>query len=242
MALKNPSAHCFRKFKGLQLTFQVVSITSFLHSPSPGRSSQWDHLRGSARWRLDSAGGGQRATLAWDRPDLGFLDDDLFSMSWHTSRRPLLTDSLAQVFFLAGLRCAITWPRWAGGFLWRWDHCLQRPSIRASSSARHPMLSASCDDWWKAQRRRPHLYDGVLRRPGICSGRLYQHPNRGVALHRPSAYPSLSTAPAGKTPVSRKRQSAMSNLRATATIPIRRKRLPPLPKRSRNQTLRALSG
>jgi acetoin utilization deacetylase AcuC-like enzyme len=24
MALKNPSANCFRKFKGLQLTFQVV--------------------------------------------------------------------------------------------------------------------------------------------------------------------------------------------------------------------------
>ena len=26
MALKNPSANCFRKFKGLQLTFQVVSL------------------------------------------------------------------------------------------------------------------------------------------------------------------------------------------------------------------------
>ena len=25
MALKNPSVNCFRKFKGLQLTFQVVS-------------------------------------------------------------------------------------------------------------------------------------------------------------------------------------------------------------------------
>ena len=119
---------------------------------------------------------------------------------------------------------------------------LQRPSIRAGSHARHLILSASFDESRKAQRRRPHLYDGVLRRPGICSGRLHQHPDRGVTLHRQSAYPSLSTAPAGKTPVSRKRQSAMSNLRATATIPIRRKRLPPLPKRSRNQTLRALSG
>jgi hypothetical protein len=27
MALKNPSANCFRKFKGLQLTFQVVLQT-----------------------------------------------------------------------------------------------------------------------------------------------------------------------------------------------------------------------
>src|SRR5215510_1564692 len=71
-------------------------ITSFLNSPSPGRSSQWDHPPGSARWRLDGAGGGQRAALARDRPDLGFLDDDLFSMSWHTSRRLLLTNSLAQ--------------------------------------------------------------------------------------------------------------------------------------------------
>jgi hypothetical protein len=121
-------------------------------------------------------------------------------------------------------------------------HCLQRPSIRAGSPARHLILSASVDESRKAQRRRPHLYDGVLGRPGISSGRLHQHPDRGVTPHQPSPYTSLSTAPAGITPVSRKRQSAMSNLRATATMPIRRKRLPPLPKRSRNQQLRALSG
>jgi hypothetical protein len=34
----------------------------------------------------------------------------------------------------------------------------------------------------------------------------------------------------------------MSNLRATATMPIRLRRLPPPPNRSRNHTLRALSG
>src|SRR6266852_8736324 len=119
---------------------------------------------------------------------------------------------------------------------------LQRPSIRASAHARHPILYASFDARWTAQRRRPHLYDGVLRRPGIFTGRLHQHQSLSVTPHRPSVYPSLSTAPAGKTPVSRKRHSAMSNLRATATIPIRLKRLPPLPKRSRNHTLRALSG
>jgi hypothetical protein len=133
-------------------------------------------------------------------------------------------------------------PERSGGFLWRWDHRRQRPSIRAGSGARHPMLSASFDACWKAQRRRPHLYDGLLCRPGNCAGRLYQHQSLGVTLHCQSVYPSLSTAPAGKTPVSRKRHSAMSNLRATATIPIRRKRLPPPPKRSRNHTLRALSG
>jgi hypothetical protein len=119
---------------------------------------------------------------------------------------------------------------------------LQRPSIRAGSHPRHLILSASGDASRKAQRRRPHLNDGVLGRPGFFAGRLHQHPDRGVTPHQSSTYTSLSTAPAGITPVSRKRQSAMSNLRATATIPIRRKRLPPPPKRSRHQTLRALSG
>jgi hypothetical protein len=52
----------------------------------------------------------------------------------------------------------------------------------------------------------------------------------------------LSAAPSGKPPVSRQRHSAMSNFRATATIPMRRNRLPPPPQRSRNQQLRALSG
>ena len=38
MTLKNPSANCFRKFKGLQLTFQVVeeyleSKAIVLHMP-----------------------------------------------------------------------------------------------------------------------------------------------------------------------------------------------------------------
>src|SRR5919199_1957091 len=114
-------------------------------------------------------------------------------------------------------------------------------SVRALTP-RHLMLSASVDASRKTPRRRPHLYDGVLRRPGISSGRLHQHPDRGMTPHQPSTYTSLSTAPVGITPVSRKRQSAMSNLRATATIPIRLQRFPPLPKRSRNQTLRALSG
>ena len=108
---------------------------------------------------------------------------------------------------------------------------LQRPSIRAGFNARHPMLSAPFNDSWKAPRRRPHLYDGVLRTPGNATGRLHQHQGRGVTQHRNTAYASLSTAPSGTTPVSRKRQSAMSNLRATATIPIRRKRVPPPPKR-----------
>jgi hypothetical protein len=67
---------------------------------------------------------------------------------------------------------------------------LQRPSLRAGAHTRHPMLSASCDESWKAQRRRPHLYDGVLRRPGHAPGRLHQPPDRGVTPHQPSVYPS----------------------------------------------------
>jgi len=82
-------------------------------------------------------------------------------------------------------------PERSGGFLWRWDHRLQRPSLRAGLGARHPMLSASFDDCWQAQRRRPHLYDGVRRRPGIFSGRLHPPSDRGVTLHRHS----VSAAP-----------------------------------------------
>jgi hypothetical protein len=121
-------------------------------------------------------------------------------------------------------------------------HRLQRPSIRAGSHTRHPMLSASFDDSWKAWRRRPHLYDGFFAEPGNSTGRLHQHHGLGMTQHRRTAYAFFSSAPSGTTPVLRKRHSAMSNFRATATIPIRLKRAPPLPKRARNQTLRALAG
>jgi hypothetical protein len=47
---------------------------------------------------------------------------------------------------------------------------LQRPSLRAGSNARHPMLSASFDDTWKACRRRPHLSDGYFAGPGKNTG------------------------------------------------------------------------
>ena len=74
---------------------------------------------------------------------------------------------------------------------------LQRPSIRAGANTRHPMLYASFDESRKAQRRRPHLDDGVLRRPGNAPGRLHQHPDRGVTPHQPSVDTSVSPAPAG---------------------------------------------
>jgi hypothetical protein len=65
---------------------------------------------------------------------------------------------------------------------------------------------------------------------------------RSLTQPRNTAYTSFRTAPSGKTPLLRKRHSAMSNFRATATIPMRLRRFPPPPKRSRNQQLKALSG
>src|SRR2546421_612567 len=56
-------------------------------------------------------------------------------------------------------------PDGCGGFLSRWDPRLPRPALRAGSPTRHLMLSASVDESRQAQRRRPHLNDGVLGRP-----------------------------------------------------------------------------
>src|SRR5262249_11453798 len=47
MSLKNPSANCFRKFKRLQLTFQVVQLTS---KATPLRRT-WIPKRGSPEKR-----------------------------------------------------------------------------------------------------------------------------------------------------------------------------------------------
>ena len=108
--------------------------------------------------------------------------------------------------------------------------CRQRPSIRAGSHARHPILSASFDESRKACGRRPHLSDGFCTLwPGNVTGRLHQHQDPGVTQHRNTAYASFEFRPLRYYPgLSRKRHSAMSNLRATATIPRRLKRLPPL--------------
>jgi hypothetical protein len=216
--------------------------TSSLSSPSPGRSLQSGHPLGSAQVPLDAAVAGRKVTVAFSPADFPLRNCDLFSMSWHNP--PALGCQLLLPVAASLPSGRVAPPRldWLAASCGVEISCLQRPSIRAGVTARHPILYASFDESRKSSRRRPHLYDGVLRRPGNSTGRLHQYSDRGVTPHHPSAYPALSTAPAGITPVSRKRQSAMSNLRATATIPIRRKRLPPPPKRSRNQTLRALSG
>jgi hypothetical protein len=119
---------------------------------------------------------------------------------------------------------------------------LQRPSIRAGLGARHPILSTSFDQNWKPCGRRSHLYDGSFERPGKATGRLRQNQGRCPTRHRHNPYASLRCAPSGNAPLFRKRQSATRNVRATATIPMRLRRLPPPPKRSLNQQCRALSG
>jgi hypothetical protein len=156
---------------------------------------------------------------------------------------PLLSGPLAYFFFPAFFRHCVTSPR-----LGLAASCgvetsrLQRPSLRAGSTTRHPILHASFDERWKACGRQSHLSDGFLERPGSSTGRLHQHQVQGLTQRRTTPYASLSAAPSGRSPVSRKRHRAMRNLRATATIPMRLRRCPPPLKRSRNQQLRALSG
>ena len=79
------------------------------------------------------------------------------------------------------------------------------------------MLSASVDKSRKACRRRPHLSDGFFAGPGNSTDRLHQHQGRSLTQPPTTDEASLSTAPSGKTPVLRKRHSAMSNLRAPPT-------------------------
>ena len=213
-----------------------------MHRPSPGSSPQWGHRLGNVSVPLDGAVAGLKAKLAFPSSDFALLHDALFSMSWHAALWPRWQVLLPRAASWHSWCAASLRPAGSGGFLARGAHRRQRPSIRARARARHPMLSASFDACWQAQRRRPPRYDGVRGRPGTATGRLHQHQGRSVLQHRPSAYASLRTAPAGKTPVSRKRQSAMSHWRATATSPIRLKRWPPPPKRSRNQPRKALSG
>ena len=163
-------------------------------------------------------------------------------MSWHTSRRLVLTNCLADVFFLAGFRCAVLSPR----SVWRLPLALRSvsPTTFYPCGFRRPSPDALCV--LRRLLEGPEEATPSIRRRAAQARKLRgspppaPKPRRDVAW--PKRLPLFEHRPRGYHPGSRKRQSAMSNLRATATIPIRRKRLPPLPKRSRNQTLRALSG
>jgi hypothetical protein len=67
--------------------------------------------------------------------------------------------------------------------------------------------------------------------PSSWRSTVRHDPSRNVRAARVSAserspYATFRIAPVGSTPVVAYRQSAMSNFRASATIPIRRARLP----------------
>src|SRR4029453_11678180 len=149
-----------------------------------------------------------------------------------------------RVFFLPlhSLGAVSYRPDQSGSFLWRWNP--SSPTTFYPCGFKHPSPDSLC-----VLRREPEgLWEATPSIRRLLSMARKRHgppppaPRPRGPQHLTPAYASLSSAPSGMTPVSRKRHSAMSNLRATATIPMRRKRFPPPPKRSRNQQLRALSG
>jgi len=205
-----------------------IDTTNFWNSPSPDTSPQSAHPLRSAQAPLNGVVAGHKANIAFSPSGFLLQNDDLFSMSWHNTPGPAWP---------------VLWPRAAPGladalrFLasmgWRLPLAL-RPASPTSFSPcglAHPSPDALCvlRRQLEGQRRRPHLHDGVLRRPCTTTGDLHQPPLRGVTPHGACSYLVLRAAPSGNAPVSRKRHSTMSTLRATATIPIRLKRLPPLP-------------
>src|SRR5215470_7400740 len=206
----------------------AISTTNFWPSPSPGTSPQSAPPLRSTQAPLNGVVGGHKANLAFSPADFLLQNDDVFSISWHTSTgpawpvlRPRAAPGLADALrFLASLG-------------WRLPLAL-RPASPTSfypCGLAHPSPDAFCvfRRLLEGQRRRPHLHDGVLRRPCTTTGDLHQPPLRGVTPHSASAYLVLRTTPSGNAPVSRKRHNAMSTWRATATLPIRLQRLPPLP-------------
>ena len=132
-------------------------------------------------------------------------------------------------------------------WLWRLPLTLRRPVSNDLLSVRTLRPDTRCSmrlstTLGSAVGGDPISPTASFTRPGHATGRLRQHQGRGCTRRLDAAHASFSAAPSGTTPVFRKRHRAMSHLRATATIPMRLRRVPPPPKRSRNQQLRALCG
>ena len=205
-----------------------IYTTNFWHSPSPGPSPQSAHPLRSAQAPLDGVVAGHKANVAFSPSDFLLHNDDLFSMSWHNSTGPAWPGLGPRA--APGLADALRFLALLG---WRLPLAL-RPASPTSfypCGLEHPSPDAFCvfRRQLEGQRRRPHLHDGLLSRPCTTTGDLHQPPLRGGTPHSSSSYLVLRTTPSGNSPVSRKRHNAMSTWRATATIPIRLKRLPPLP-------------
>ena len=87
----------------------------------------------------------------------------------------------------------------------------------------------------KAFQEQPHLNFGSFKKPGFYGGQLIPAESglfRSRDLSITSDHWAFKTAPGGGVAVSRYFQSSIRSLRASATMPIRRKRLLPRAKRS----------
>src|SRR5215510_8886598 len=163
-----------------------IYTTNFWNSPLPGTSPQSAHPLRSAQAPLDGVVAGHKANIAFSPSDFLLQNDALFSMSWHNS---------------AGPAWPVLWPRAAPGLAdalrllasmgW-WLPLALRPASPTSfypCGIEHPSPDALCvfRRQLEGQRRRPHLHDGLLSRPGTTTGRLHQHPDRGTPPPQPSA-------------------------------------------------------
>ena len=182
------------------------STTNFLRRPAPGRWPQWGHQRGSASRRLDGAVAGLRARLACSRCDLAGLNDDLFSMSWHTSRVPCLANPLTYGFVLACLAHCVTSPR----AVWRLPVALgpSSPTTFYPCGFRRPSPNTLCvfrrllegpEEATPSIRRRAAQARNLLgppppaprpRRDAASAKRLYLFEHRSRGYH-----PGLEEAP-----------------------------------------------
>ena len=155
-------------------------------------------------------------------------------------------------FCLLSLVCAISSPPMGGVFI--------RPACCAGTTfypeRRDSFPSCNIRHWRMVSPlgRAPHLnLRSGLPDPGDVRARRASELvalvcEAGPAAVTAPALPSavrvagLSLAPAGTTSVSRYRHKTISNLRARATIPIRRMRGPPVAYRRANHWLRSLWG
>jgi hypothetical protein len=115
----------------------------------------------------------------------------------------------------------------------RQGRCPCATSIRARARARGSQRLCGLDP--------EHVCRGTLYVAVGRSARPVTNRTRSAREKRRRAYATFTIAPVGTTPVVRYRQSAITSLRATATMPIRRARFP-LPKFVRYHAVRALCG
>ena len=92
------------------------------------------------------------------------------------------------------------------------------------------------------RRAAPSVSTVSRRTPGVQSSGAHQLGPRADAGGASAFVYGVTVAPSGTTPCSTYRHSAMINLRASATIPIRRARLPAVAKRRTNHCVNALAG